>query len=165
MRIEELGRELRKARLALELTQADLARAAGISRETLNRLESGLVADLGIRKVLAVADRLGLDLALERAARPRRPDYLRMACTTASVSLRTPLRENELIRALLTGKVPRGKGVHLRALFDEAPPPLLKGLATEAVRWSSPGKLQRNLEKLIEAVGATRPAEQWLRTH
>jgi|GEM_PF-627812 len=164
MRIEELGQEFRRARLERELTQAELARAAGISRETLNRLESGLVSDLGLRKVLAVADQLGLDLTLEKGVRPRRPDYVRMACTTAGVSLRTPLREEELIRALLTGRVPRGKSVHLRTLFDEAPLPLLKGLADEAARWSSPGKLQRNLDRLAQAVESSRQTEQWLTT-
>ena len=164
MRIEQLGREIRKARLERELTQARLARAAGISRETLNRLESGLVSDLGLRKVLAVADQLGLDLTLEKRVGRRRPDYVRMACTTAGVSVRTPLRDEELIRALLTGRVPRGKAVHLRTLFDEAPLPLLRGLADEAARWSSPGKLQRNLDKLAQAVGSSRPIEQWLTT-
>lgn len=164
MRIEELGRELRRARLERELTQAQLARAAGISRETLNRLESGLVGDLGLRKVLAVANQLGLDLSLQQGGRPRRPDYVRMACTTAGVSLRTPLREEELIRALLTGRVPKGRSVHLRTLFDEAPLPLLRGLADEAGRWSSPGRLQRNIDRLTQAVESSRPTEQWLTT-
>ena len=54
VRIQELGSEIRKVRQARGLTQAQLARAAGLSRETLNLLESGLVRDLGIRKALAL---------------------------------------------------------------------------------------------------------------
>ena len=68
MRINELGHEIRQARLTRGLTQAQLASAAGLSRETLNLLESGLVRDLGVRKVLAVLEQLGLSLNVQRAA-------------------------------------------------------------------------------------------------
>lgn len=164
MRIQELGSEIRKARLARGLTQADLAAEAGISRKTVNLLENGLVGDLGVRKVLTVLQELGLELRLEPQAQPRKPDYLRMACTTASVSYRSALGEEELIRALLTGKVPRNRSAHLRTLLDEAPPRLLTGLASEASRWTSPGKLHRNLTRLAREVGASRNINEWLKT-
>ena len=105
MRLQELGQAIRGARHAHGQTQAQLAKAAGISRETLNLLESGLVRDLGIRKVLAVLEALGLAIAVDSAARPRKPDYLRMACTSASTSFRAALTERELAHALITGKV------------------------------------------------------------
>ena len=164
MKAHELGQAIRKARKAKDLTQARLAVTAGISRETLNLLESGLVRDLGIRKVLTVLEALGLELAVEPTGRPRKPDYLRMACTSASVSFKTSLTENELVHAVITGKVPKGKAAHLRALFDEAPLSLLTGLAEEAAKWTKPGKLAENLERLVHDTGASREISAWLKT-
>ena len=161
MRIFELGQAIRHARLARNLTQARLAATVGISRETLNLLESGLIRDLGIRKVLAVLDELELALIVEPVGRPRRPNYVRMACTSASVSFKSALTEDELVHALVTGKVPPGRGSHLRTLFDEAPATLLKGLAGEAGGWTRPGRLEKNLERLARDTGASRKVETW----
>lgn len=164
MKIPDLGSEIRNARLAQGLTQAQLAAQSGLSRETLNLLENGLVKELGIRKVLAVLGKLGLELTVERAARPRRPDYVRMACTTASVSFKSALTEEELIHALVTGKVPAKRGAHIRRLLEEAPAGLLNSLAAEAARWSRPGRLERNLHRLAREAGATRRIDEWLKT-
>jgi transcriptional regulator with XRE-family HTH domain len=164
MRTHELGQAIRNARKARNLTQARLAATAGLSRETLNLLESGLVRDLGIRKVLAVLEALGLDMTVEPTGRPRRPDYLRMACTSANVSFKTSLTEDELAHAIVTGKVPKGRAAHLRVIFDEAPLATLKGLAAEAGNWANPGKLQRNFERLAHSSGASRKIGEWLTT-
>ena len=162
MRIQDIGAAIRKARLDRGWTQARLAREAGLSRETLNLLENGLAKDLGVRKVLALFARLGLDVAVQ--PRPGGPDYVRMASTAASVSYRSVLQEEELIRSLLTGKVPRGKEAHIRTLLDEAPSALLDGLAAEAARWSTRARLERNLLRLAEATGASRKVSEWLKT-
>lgn len=163
MRVQELGSEIRRARLARGLTQARLAADAGLSRQTLNLLENGLVRELGIRKVLALLDKLGIELTVEQGKRPRRPDYVRMACTTANVSYKSALTEDELVRALVTGKVPENRGAHFRTLLDEAPAALLNGLAAEAGRWIDPGKLQRNLLRLARDAGASRRIGEWLK--
>lgn len=162
MRIQDLGAEIRAARLARGLTQARLAAEAGVSRKTLNLLENGRVGDLGVRKVLAVLEKLGVELRAD--VKPRKPDYVRMACTSASVSYRTVLTEEELIHALLTGNVPPGREAHIRTLLEEAPAALLAGLAAEAARWSRPGKLERNLTRLAREVEASRKVEEWLKT-
>ncbi len=162
MRIQDLGREVRKARLVKGRTQAEVARAAGLSRETLNLVESGLVRDLGIKKVLAVLDHLGLEMHLQSRAGIASPDFIRMACISANVGFRNLLTEDQLIHALVTGKVPAHRSAHLRALFDEAPESLLAGLAKEAIRWTKPGKLEKNLHLLFKVLGVTRKAELWL---
>lgn len=164
MRLQELAQAVRTARLARGLTQAELAARAGLSRETLNLLENGLVRELGIRKLLSVLQNVGLDLNLEERELTRRPDYVRMACTTANVSFKSRLTDDELVRSLLTGKVPLQRSAHLRALLDEAPIELLQGLATEAARWISGKKLQRNLLRLASEVGASRRVDEWLKT-
>ena len=164
MRIQEVGQEIRKARMARGMTQAELASAVGISRPTLNLLESGLIRDLGLRKVLAVLNCVGLELNWQQGGRPRRPDYVRMACTSANVSFKSTLSEDELIRALITGRVPGGRSAHLRLLLDEAPTTLLRGLAEDAGRWTKPGKLQKNLARIAHDTGATRRIDEWLKT-
>ncbi|HYL90360.1 MAG TPA: helix-turn-helix domain-containing protein [Burkholderiales bacterium] len=164
MRLQELGSEIRRARLGRGLTQAELAASAGLSRQTLNLLENGLIRELGVRKVLALLDELGIELTIEHGKRLRRPDYVRMACTTASVSFRHTLGEDELVRALVTGRIPENRGAHIRTLFDEAPAALLNGLAAEAGRWIDPGKLERNLLRLARDADATRKVSEWLKT-
>lgn len=163
MRIQELGNEVRKARLARNLTQAQLAAEAGLSRQTLNLLENGLVKDLGVRKVFALLEKLGIGLTLEHGRRPRRPDFVRMACITANVSLKSALTEDELVRALVTGKMPSNREAHLRALLDEAPAALLNGLAAEAARWINASKLERNLSRLAREAHASRRIDEWLK--
>ena len=44
--LAELGRRIASTRLAANLTQADLAYAAGVSKRTVERLEAGLGAQL-----------------------------------------------------------------------------------------------------------------------
>jgi hypothetical protein len=136
----------------------------GLSRVTLNLLENGLVRELGIRKILALLERLGLDLAIAQSERPRRPNYVRMACIMANISFKSILTEDELIQALLTGKAPPRRRPHLRAVLDEAPTVVLKALATEAAKWISRQKFERNLARLAHDVGASRGIDEWLKT-
>jgi len=96
--------------------------------------------------------------------RPRGADYLRMACTSANVSFKSALTEDELIHALVTGKVPVKRGPHLRMLFNEAPKAMLQGLAGDVARWTKPGKLERNLRKLASDLGAMHGVERWLKS-
>lgn len=161
MRLQELGYEIRRARIARGMTQARLAAEAGLSRTTLNQLENGLFPDLGVKKVQAILGRLGLSLAVQQAA--ARQDFIRMACTTASVSYRNALTEDDLVKALLTGKVPPGKKPHLRTLLDEATPTLLKGLVSEAGQWTKPGRVERNIVKIGRQVRSARRMEDWLK--
>lgn len=63
--LSELGRRLAQARLARNLTQAQLATQAGISKRTLERLESGEVAAqlsafIRVCRGLGILDRLEL---------------------------------------------------------------------------------------------------------
>jgi transcriptional regulator with XRE-family HTH domain len=163
VRIQDLAQEIRRARVSRGLTQARLAEEVGLSRETLSLLENGRVPDLGVRKVLAVLEKLGLDMTVEADHEPRRRDYVRMACITASVSFKAALTEDELIHALVTGKVPAKRSPHLRTLLDEAPATLLNGLVAEAARWTKPGKLEKNLHRLAHDSGATRRIDEWLK--
>jgi len=71
MTLEEMGRQLREARKARRLSQGELAQSLGMSRATISAIENGTVGEIGVRKLMALATALGLELAVE--ARPSRP--------------------------------------------------------------------------------------------
>jgi len=67
----ELGQKLRDARKARHLSQGELAASLGMSRATISAIENGTVGEIGVRKLMALATALGLELFLE--ARRDRP--------------------------------------------------------------------------------------------
>jgi transcriptional regulator with XRE-family HTH domain len=148
MRLYELGYFIRKARRARGLTQAQLAATAGVSRITINQLENGVFPDLGVNKVQAILEQLGLELRVAPTTRTKRADFLRMACSSASRSFRERLTEKELLRGLLAGAVPRKRRPHFRALFEEAPASVLKGLLQELGKWTSAERVEGNVQRL-----------------
>jgi transcriptional regulator with XRE-family HTH domain len=155
MKAAGIGFAIRQARRAQGLTQQQLAGEAGLSRTTLSQLENGVFPDLGIRKVQTLLDRLGLTLEVRPLIKERRPEFLKLAATAASVSYRQPLTEAELIGSLLSGKVPSGKRPHFRTLLEEASPALVKGLLEEMSQWTRPGKIEKNLEKIRRDLGSS----------
>jgi len=133
-----------------------------LSRNTLNRLENGLFPDLGVKKAEAILEKLGMKLAISPTdAKSMPPDFIGMACTSASVSFKEALTPDELVHALLSGKPPPGKEAHLIALIEEAPGVLAKGLVQQVAGWIKPGKLEKNLKKLVDELGVS-PGSEWL---
>ncbi|MEO0315587.1 MAG: hypothetical protein RI928_2043 [Pseudomonadota bacterium] len=120
MNLQEIGKLVRARREALGLSQQRLARLAGLSRTTINLLESGSLTDLGIAKMTELLELLGLVLDAHL------PDYsrlnaIRMASRNASVSYKESLTPAELMSALATGEIPSNRVAHLSTLVDEAP--------------------------------------------
>lgn len=155
MRYFELGHIVRQARTSAAATQADLAEQAGVTRTTINQLEAGSCPDLGIRKVIRLIDGLGLELNVTSARKKKTPDYLRMACVSANVSLREPITPDDLAQVFLTGKVPRRLRPHLRVIFDELPSKVFDGLMEQL--GTSPARMQRvakNARQLARKIGS-----------
>jgi transcriptional regulator with XRE-family HTH domain len=67
-----VGGQIAEHRRRLKLTQAELARKAGISRATLDALENGRAGELGFSKVARLLAAVGLELTLQTAS-SRRP--------------------------------------------------------------------------------------------
>lgn len=163
MLIQELGAAIRRARNARGLTQQQLAAAAGLSRNTLNRLENGLFPDLGVKKAQAILEELGLELTLKPAKREAgKPDFVGMACASASVSFKKSLTRDELVHALLSGNVTPGKKAHFIVLLEECPASLLNGLIEQAGAWVTPEKIRKNLRKIAKQVGIGEGDAGWL---
>jgi len=64
MNLVDIGQNIRERRKALNLTQAKVAELAGISRATLNKLETGAIMELGATRVLRVLTVLGLSVSV-----------------------------------------------------------------------------------------------------
>lgn len=162
MRLQEFGHIVRRARLARRLTQVELARSAGLSRTTMNQIENGVFPDIGVNKAQAILATLGLVLQVRPLPRARRPNYVRMARTSASVSFREKLSEGELVRALLTGRIPVNRRPHFRVLLQEVPHSVLKGLVEDVGKWARPGRVAKNLAAIAVQLRISRVPE-WLK--
>ena len=70
--LSTLGEESAKRRKTLKLSQTELSRRAGVSRETIDALENARIGELGFSKVTRLLNVLGMELRLE-PTRSRRP--------------------------------------------------------------------------------------------
>jgi len=68
MRLTEIGLQLKEARRAAGISQAELAAPLGMSRATVSAIESGRCEEIGATKLAALLERVGLELS----AGPRR---------------------------------------------------------------------------------------------
>lgn len=88
------------------------------------------------------------------------PNYLRMACTSASVGFREKLSQDELLNALLTGEVPSNRCPHFRKLLQEVPDALVKGLIEQLGGMFKPDEAARNLAKIAEILKVRKPLQR-----
>jgi transcriptional regulator with XRE-family HTH domain len=140
MNLQEIGKLVRTRREVIGLSQQRLARLAGLSRTTINLLETGSLADLGIAKVTELLDLLGLVLDAHQPDHPN-VNAIRMASKTASVSYKESLTPNELILALATGEIPHNRAAHFSTFVDEAPLSLIvSAVETAAMKTTVPTK-------------------------
>jgi len=132
MNLREMGCLVRERREALGLSQERLAKLAGLSRATINQLESGTLLELGVTKLSSLMDLVGLQLD----AGTREPSHrgLLMASRNASVSYKVQLGAGQLAKALTMGDVPADLMPHLATFLDEAPLPLVVCAVEEAAQ-------------------------------
>lgn len=64
MDMTELGERLKQARLQRKLSQQELGASLGMSRSTISGVETGMIAEVGLRKVMALCASLGLELSV-----------------------------------------------------------------------------------------------------
>ena len=60
----QIAYPIRQRRKDLGMTQEDLARAASVSRQLVNKAEAGLAPGIGLDRLLRMLDALGLSLAV-----------------------------------------------------------------------------------------------------
>ena len=132
MNLHGIGKLVRERRDTLGLSQDRLAKLAGLSRATINQLETGALVDLGVIKLACLLELVGLTFEAHARTTPHRG--LLMASRTASVSYRTRLDAAQLAKALATGEVPPGLLPHVATFLDEAPLPLVVSAVEEAAK-------------------------------
>lgn len=72
-----LGPMLRELRRSARLTQAQLATAAGLSRQHLIGIERGQALNIELPTLIKLLDALGVQLTIRRKGRPTLNDILR----------------------------------------------------------------------------------------
>jgi transcriptional regulator with XRE-family HTH domain len=162
MILEQISSEVLRRRLAMGLTQAELAARAGLSRATVNAIENDTVPDIGARKLAGLLEVLGAQLDVSAIPAKRGPDFLKIAATSASVSFRETLTASELRKILLTGRVPRRFRPHVRALLNEAPEAVWRGLTGQIRSLTTHDRLTANMRGLARRLGGARDIEAWL---
>ncbi|MXN76306.1 helix-turn-helix domain-containing protein [Burkholderia sp. 4701] len=136
MQLYEIGQAVAARRTELELTRAQLAKLAGLSRFTVNQLETGRLKDLGINKLIPLLGVLGIELTI--LTRPEQRGLYK-ATTSANVSYKGNLTERLLMDAMATGQVPKGYESQFSVILDEVPAPVVIQAAEEAaVRSGTP---------------------------
>src|SRR6478672_8932744 len=81
MNLIELGEAIKQARLEQGIQQEELCAYAQLSRATLSRLENGRLPELGVRKIMALCERLALELTLQPVS--KRPTLRSLAKESA----------------------------------------------------------------------------------
>jgi DNA-binding XRE family transcriptional regulator len=66
----EIGKQIRRARKNRHITQAELAKALGMSRTTIGQIENGRVQEIGVRKLIRMLEFLELELRIRPAGKP-----------------------------------------------------------------------------------------------
>ncbi len=158
MEIHTVGKLVRERRLATGLTQARLARLADLSRQTVQRLEAGTIADLSWQRVAGLLRVLGLGLEAPSLAARHKKRGLWMAAKSSSVSYRGELSEAMLEQALASGEVPVGYAAHLGHFLDEvAVEVVVMAVEETAVREDvAPAQVWGNVARLARTLGCAR---------
>lgn len=130
MQLREVGMHVHDKRKALGISQAQLAKLSGLSRTTVNRLESGALEDLGYNKLNQLLALLGL--SFDAKTRMKKSPALKMAAQTASTSYTKILTSDVLKNILKSGVVPDDFKPHVMTLLDETPLQLVVSAIHEA---------------------------------
>lgn len=75
MNLDQIGACLKEARARTGRSQAELADALGMSRATVSAIEGGRCEEIGVRKLTALLELVGLELSVApRRGRPTLDD-------------------------------------------------------------------------------------------
>ena len=111
-----------------------MAKLAGLSRATVNQLESGTLQDLGVAKLEALLSLLGLRIEVNADSIRRRA--LLATSRTTSVSYEHRMEPDRLARYLITGDLEADFIPHIATMLDDAPLALVVAAVAEAGRRS-----------------------------
>ena len=135
MNLADIGQLVHARRTALGLSQARLATMSGLSRATINQLETGSLVDLGAAKLIALLYLIGINL--DAGTRKGHQHALQSVSQSASVSYKSVLDPAALAAAMVDGALPERLTPHIATLLDEAPLSLIVAAVEEVATASS----------------------------
>jgi len=153
--VAQVGTVIRAYRKASGVSQKDLAKWGGVSRATLNYLESGRDdIEIGAGKLFALLAVLGVPVGIPTEVN-RGGDEELVATALKSLSKgKKRLADGDLMEALASGKIPPGTEVPLAAFLAGA----TQGVGLAAVRLASarsgnpPKEISKNARALAKAL-------------
>ena len=160
--LNELATIVKRQRSEMGLSQERLAELAGLSRATINELETGKLSNLSLTRAERLANLLGYGLGVTGVKRPKADpgasSALDTASRSASVSYGDPIPPETLRHALVTGVIPPRHIAQLRALLDEAPLSVLSAVVAQLESENgAPRKATwQKMRQLAAAVACTR---------
>jgi transcriptional regulator with XRE-family HTH domain len=161
MKVATIGSVVRAYRKASGISQKDLAGMVGISRATLNYLESGRDIEIGAGKLLTLLEVLAVPFSIPSAV-DGPADAAAVDKALKSLKGGKKLSRPVLVEALTTGRVPIGLEKELALLVETAPDPTVLSMVrvTGAASGLPPQTVWKNARTLAKAVGSSRKA--WL---
>jgi transcriptional regulator with XRE-family HTH domain len=156
MKVAAVGSVIRAYRKASGVSQKDLAAMVGISRATLNYLESGRDIEIGAGKLLALLDLLAVPFAVPAGIDREHDDDVLESAARAVGGKKLPRKV--VVEALATGRAPAGSEQALRSLLDDTAEPQILAIvrAVAAGSGQQPKAVWRNGRAVAKAVGSTR---------
>lgn len=163
MNVASVGAVVRTYRKASGLSQKDLAALVGMSRATLNYLESGRDIEIGATKLLAVLNVLGVPLGLPEGIDRKADEATVDRAIKAVADKGKKLSRKVLVEALATGKAPDAVKRPLKAFWDDAPESAVLAAVrlTATTSGQSTSAIRDHAAAVAKAVGSSR--EAWLR--
>lgn len=160
MKVAAVGSVIRAYRKASGVSQKDLAGMVGISRATLNYLESGRDIEIGAGKLLALLDLLAVPFSVPSGIDRGHDDDVLDSAARAVAGKKLPRKV--VVEALATGRAPEGSDQALRSLLDDTAEPEILAIvrAVAAGSGQQPKAVWRNGRAIAKAVGSTRKV--WL---
>lgn len=133
--LNELSDMVKRQRSDMGLSQERLAELAGLSRATINELETGKLTNLSLTRAERLANTLGFGLGVTGARKVKSDDdtvgALETAARSGSISYSEMIPPETLRHSLVTGVIPPNHIPQLRALLDEAPLTVLSAAAVQ----------------------------------
>lgn len=94
MNLAELGEAFRRARIAADLTQQQVAEISGVARGRISMFETEALTEIGAVRMLSLFDAVGLELIARRPGHQRTlDDVLAESAETADTPVRQRVRK------------------------------------------------------------------------
>lgn len=73
----EIGEKIRKERKSRKISQEKMAKDLEMSRATISQIESGIIQEVGVRKLIRILEYLSLELRVRPSGAPPTLEELR----------------------------------------------------------------------------------------